>query len=725
VILVLAVLATFGRTITHDFVQWDDQGHVTENPRLDPISSANLIRFWREPYFGHYVPVSYMVFAAEAWLAQSSHDAYGQRQFDPALFHAVSVGLHLACVLLAYRFLKMLVGQPWSACLGACLFAVHPLQVESVAWISEQRGLLASLFSFLSLMAYVRFGSGVPQSASTPAFHVPLAEQAARKLGWYLLATTAYALALLAKPSAVAVPLLAVVLDRLLLRRSTRVTLLGMIPWLALAAGLMIVTKQQQPDEQMAIVAHWWLRPLIAGDALQFYLAKVLWPAKLAIQYPHSVRTVMESSWVYGAWLIPAIVLGLCVRYREQGPWLLGAGWFVAALAPVLGLVPFGYQHFSTVADRYVYLALFAPALVLAWWIQQHHHRRTITIAWGLLVALGAVSFRQAGYWRNSETLFTRTLEVNPRSQVAHGGLGAELMRYGRFAESLPHLEENIRLSGQAVAERDYLNRARALLGLNRVDEAIQAYQHTLKMFPGSVAGHQNLAAAYFQNQDWSRAIEHSRQALAAAPENIIAHFNLALSLEKAGHDDAAIEQFRALLAQRPAHHPARLKLGMQLARRGQRGEAISHFRFILSQQDDPSAHAELAAALWDEGDTAAAESHYRLALSQDSPYWASIAGRLAWHLATHPRAEVRKGQQALKLAEEACRLTRFEVPALVQSLAAAQAEVGRFDEALASARQAAELASRSGQSTRVREIEAQLSEYAQGRPYYTSRSNR
>lgn len=401
---------------------------------------------------------------------------------------------------------------------------------------------------------------------------------------------------------------------------------------------------------------------------------------------------------------------------------MLCAGWFVAALAPVLGLTPFGYQHFSIVADRYIYLALFAPALGFAWWLAQHRSRWTWAAASLIVAVLAVASFRQAGYWRDSEALFTHTIELNPRSEVALGGWGAELLRQERFAEALPYLEESHRISSPSITERDHLNRARALLGLGRVDEAIEAYQQALASFPRSASAHQNLAAAYFQKQDWARAIQHSQMALVAEPGNVIARFNLALSLEKAGQNSEALEQYREVLAQRPEHHPARLKLGMQLAFSGQRQEAMGHFRYILARQDDPAAHAELAAALVKEGDVNIALQHYQHALELESPYWAAIASRVAWLLATHPSPGVRNGRQAVALAEQACQRTEFKSPELIQSLAAAQAEVGNFDQAVALAQQASDLAGQLGQTERAAEIQEQLELFRQRRAYRSPR---
>ncbi len=455
-LLAACTLSVYGRILGHDFVAWDDDGHITENPRLDPISWPSLVRFWREPFFGHYVPLSYTLFTAEARLARSHRDEFGKQHFKPAIFHAGSLLLHLGCVLLAYRLLMMILDEPTAACLGALFFALHPLQVESVAWISEQRGLLAGLFTFLALMAWLKFDAGRPEKRGGT--------------GYYLLATAAYVAALLAKPSAVCVPLLAAALDVFLLRRSWRVTAAALLPWAAAAAVMMIVTRREQPASMLSYLPPPWTRPLIAGDALQFYLARIVWPFGLIAQYPRAPLIVLRDEWIYFAWIVPALVLLACWRYRDRGPWMLCTAWFVAVLLPVLGLTPFAYQHFSTVADRYAYLAVFAPALAAAWWVAQNPsgwRRHAMAV---LLCLLAALSFQQAGHWRDTEALFAHTLRHNPCSDVAHGNWGAELLRRGRYPEGAPRVGRGLSTEPQ-IRDREGVSQPRsgpAELGANR-----------------------------------------------------------------------------------------------------------------------------------------------------------------------------------------------------------------------------------------------------------------
>lgn len=712
-VLILAVVLTFGRIVEHDFVAWDDEGHISENPHLNPISIQSLARFWREPYFLHYVPVSYTLFTAEAWLAQSSPDQFGRPVFDPRVFHAVSLLLHVACALLAYRLLLLMLHQPLAAVIGAGLFALHPFQVESVAWISEQRGLLSALFSFLSLLAWLRFNSGIQ-----PRPVVAGSTSAAGGWRWYALATAAYLLALLAKPSGVCVPLIAAALDLFLLRRSWRVTLLALLPWLAMAAGMFAITKQQQPDEMLSFQPPWWARPLIAGDALQFYLTKFVWPWKLTIQYPRSPQMVLAHAGIYVAWIWPAVLLALAYRFRSQGPWMVCAGWFLAALAPVLGLAPFAYQHYSTVADRYVYLALFAPALALGWCVRQRPSQGVLALAALPLIGLAALSFQQAGHWRDNEALFSHALRLNPQSEVAHAGWGSELLRRQRFAEALRHLDEGFRLNPHTGTEKVLLNRGLALLGLGRVDEAIEVYEQTLSRYPHAHAAHLNLSAAYFQKQDWENTIHHARAALLVEPESVAARFNLALALDRQGRDEESTSELHRLLEYWPQQFEAHMKLASKLRAQGRLPESLEHFSAgVASHPEDRAARFDYALALTAAGRDAQALQQLRILLGQPASDWPLIAAHAAWLLATRTPQAAEEHHEALQLAEAACRRTEFQDPVPLRALAAAQAAVGQSPAAEKTARRARDVARAADRLSLAAALENDLQRYRTGLP--------
>jgi len=351
----------FGPVVRHDFVVWDDDLHVYANPYLNPVTWAHIATFWHGPYEHLYIPLTYTVWAAVAWMTQ-----IGYPDVMPAEpFHRLNLLLHIGSVLVVYRLGLLLLKQQavphyqtvLAATLGALVFGLHPLQVEAVAWVSGLRDLLCGWWAVLALWQYLAFVQSKPGG---------------KRVVHYCLATGAFACALLSKPTAVVVPVMAALLAIGGLGQCWPQTLRALGGWLLVALGWSIWTKNQQPDVALTFVAALWSRPLIALDAIAFYLSKLVWPVNLVPDYGRTPQLVLER----GRGLIAAIVpLGIGAllwhwRLQCQGVWLAG-GVFLAGLAPMLGLVPFMFQAYSTVADRYVYLAMVGVALGVGWICQR------------------------------------------------------------------------------------------------------------------------------------------------------------------------------------------------------------------------------------------------------------------------------------------------------------------------------------------------------------------
>lgn len=712
----LATVAVYGQIVRHEFVSWDDDGHITQNPYLAPVTWGSLARFWSAPYFSHYVPLSYTFFSLEALLAAGPPDENALVTFNPAVFHAGSLLLHLTCALVVFGLLRTMLGNDSAATAGALVFALHPLQVESVAWISETRGLLAGVFSMLAAWQYLDFAGSTAKTPDDNASSGATAATSWRRRAHYLASAGCFLLALLAKPSAAALPLMLAALDVFWCRRRWWQSAIALGPWLAAAVAMAVITKQEQPTSILTYVTPLALRPLIAADALTFYLKKIVLPWDLCIHYPRRPQEIVSQPWLYAVWLLPA-TLGLVLwRVRGHGPWSTAAGWFVAALSPVLGLVPFAFQAYSTVADRYVYLAMFAPALLAAWCWSQHPLTR-----WPLAVSLcvlATLTYVQASHWRNNETLFPYTLTVNPDSSVGHNNWGVALIQRGRFAEALPHLETALRQDKTSAKAR--LNLGLVLQNLGKVEEAIAEYHIGLQDHPDNADVRSNLGTAYFTLGRYAEAIEQYQQALRLEPRSPFAHFNLALAYDRLGKTDQAIAQLNTLIEQHPVHYQGRMKLGTLLASQGQRRAALEQLRAAVERfPGKPEARLELALVLEADGQPREALHQYRLGMRDDSPHWHWLAGGAALLLATHPDASLRNGPEAVRLGEAACQRTAFQSPALLQALAAAYAEVGQFDRAA----QVAELAlSRcSGQASLEAELTSQLELYQQGKTWHKS----
>jgi hypothetical protein len=458
-LLIALTLATFARAVPNDFVGWDDPDTISSNPRLNPPSFDSIVYYWTHSDGGLYVPVTYTLWVALAAIARV-RGADGSVSLNPWVFHGASVVIHILSVLLVFSILRRLRAPDVAAFFGAALFAVHPLQVESVAWASGAKDLLGGMFTLLMIDQFLR-GS---------------------KTGW-VLALVAMILGVLAKPITVVAPAIAAILAIGILQEPARKTFQSLAPMFAIALACVAWSRAVQP----AYDPTWtplWTRPLIALDAIAFYLCKLFVPTKLAVIYGRTPRAAVESGAIYYAWLLPAIVAVILWQLRRRSRWLVCAGLvMLVALLPVSGLARFMFQIHSTVADHYMYLPMLGPAMALAWLVDRHGHRpAAATIVTGGLCLFAVVSVVQFGYWRNSIALFNRAIVVTPNSATAHSNLGVAYAAAGELDRAVPHFETAVRLSR----------------GQNRL-------------------AHTNLAQAYLFRHDYEQAAYHAREALRLA----------------------------------------------------------------------------------------------------------------------------------------------------------------------------------------------------------------
>ncbi len=574
VLVAIVALLVFARTIRFDFLIWDDDQHVAANARLDPPTLESLSKFWSAPFLGLYVPLSYTLFWIESWIAKGP---------DPRVFHAVSVLLHALNAALVVSLLSRLGARTWGAALGGLVFALHPLQVESVAWISEQRGLLAAAFGLAALCVYASPSVGLRRG--------PRAD---------VLSAILLACALLSKPVAVVVPALALVLELVVLRRGARFA----VPRLAcafLAAGVVLAaTKSLQPDSVTGDVVATLQRPLVALDAIEFYVRKLFVPIGLAPDHGRRPALVLEHG--VDASLVAvllAIVLALAIpRVRRNA--LAPLALFLVGLAPVLGLVPFGHQAISTVADRYAYLALLGPALLVA---RAWPARPTATLAIVAFVgvsASAALSFAQSAHWRSTEAIFARTLVVNPRSWIAHTNRGLVRQNSGdlvaaRFeyeaalgvkpdhARALNNLGilvagEGHAAEGEALVRRaaeadptyarPHMNLAAILGNQGRFDEAEISALHAVDLAPEDPAMHTTLGNVHLRQGRVRKALADFEAARALAANDVEAWLGIGMCQKALGDPVAARASLVQALELARARSPGRVRfVEMELER--------------------------------------------------------------------------------------------------------------------------------------------------------------
>jgi len=325
---------------------------VTENPSYFPLSWQGLAGFWGRASCNLYVPVSYMLFAAECAASRWLHGDGPTAIPRPGLFHAVSLALHVAAALLVLRILRRFTTQPWAAVVGSLVFALHPLEVESVAWIAEQRGLLAAVCALLAIDQFLDW-TECDQGRSLLRAS-------------YAIATGALVVSLLAKPSAVVTPLLAFALASYG-RKVSRPTLIwALAPWAVLAIAAAVCTRFMQPADMTRVHVPLIAPPLIAGDAIAFYAGKLLVPVNLCVVYGRTPRATLADPYAPVAAGFVAIACAGAAFWPHGHGWRLPLALFVIPLLPVLGFTDFVYQNDSTVADRCMYLAVLGPAIAVA-----------------------------------------------------------------------------------------------------------------------------------------------------------------------------------------------------------------------------------------------------------------------------------------------------------------------------------------------------------------------
>ncbi|HTL30180.1 MAG TPA: tetratricopeptide repeat protein [Tepidisphaeraceae bacterium] len=477
-VLVIVTVATFGRIVTHEFTGWDDAMTIFENQKIVSPSLENVGYYWSHSEGGLYIPVTYTLWSAIAAVSRVD-DGTGHVALNPWAFHAISLLIHVFSVLVVFQILRLLIDHDIAAMIGALLFAVHPLQVETVAWTSGAKDLLGGLFSLVCIWQYVLFarsstGFQPVHSASKKDMHGLKTRATSQKQAQRYLAFAAIALviAMLAKPSAVTAPLIGGAIDLLLIRRSRDRVLLSVIPLLLLAIPFVIIARNVQTAPHVTNAPD-WTRPLVALDALAFYVFKLIWPRALGIIYGRTPDAILKSGQIFYTWIAPVLLFAIGFAWRRKWPALLCSEAIAAfALLPVLGLTPFMFQVHSTTADHYMYVAMLGVALLAASIVARVPKPTTYAIAAVALLACAVRSTIQAGTWKDSITLATHAVEVNPASATAHSNLGIALAASGQIDKALPQLEAAVEMDAENHNARSAL--AQAYLELGRPEEALQ-----------------------------------------------------------------------------------------------------------------------------------------------------------------------------------------------------------------------------------------------------------
>ena len=585
--LIVLVLAIYGQTLRHDFLNYDDNEYVTENPMvLQGLTLAGVKYAFGSICEVNWVPSTVLV-----------------NMLDCQLYGTWAGGHHLTCFLLhalgsalLFLLLRKITGCLWKSALVAALWAVHPLRVESVAWITEMKDVLSGVFFFTTLIAYADYTRG-------------------RTLLRYLLVIVLFSFGLMSKPMLVTLPFLLLLLDYWPLRSHPRVRLsfllLEKLPLLALSVISATVTLWAQKGA-IGAMSNMPLSLRIQNAILAYgdYLREMVWPFGLALYHPIDPKgpPLWEVALVFLS--LTALTLWV-IRERVKRPYLMiGWFWYLGMLVPVIGLLKVGSQ---ANADRYTYLPSIGILIALVWgvgdlwkkggdshcwWPKAKTSRvRMATIVLTLLiVALAILSWKQTRRWANSATLWQETLDSIGENDKALMNLGEVLMQQGKTKEAEGFFRRALLID---PASRGSLSNLAATLSLQgRNEEAIQIFRELIRMDPRESGPHNNLGTILMGQGKYEEATAEFRQAV-AIDGNPQARCNLATSLMRMGRLDAAEAEFRNLLKSNPVSPMAHNNLGSLFMSQGRLQEAISEFREALRIDSGyPSAKQNLDQAL-------------------------------------------------------------------------------------------------------------------------------
>jgi tetratricopeptide (TPR) repeat protein len=744
-LLVLLTLLAYGRAGACGFVNFDDDEYVTANRHVQAGLTADGLRWAFTTFHAHnWHPLTWLSLQLDAAL-------YG---LDPHGFHRTNVLLHTAAAVLLFLALRALTGAVWRSVFVAALFALHPLHVESVAWVSERKDVLSAFFWFLTLLAYAHY-------AARPG------------LLRYALVLAAFALGLLAKPMLVTLPCVLLLLDYWPLRRLRLGVelpaagpfppapwprlVLEKLPLLALAAACAVLTVQAQ--ERLVKTWDQFPLPVRLENALlayAVYLGQTVCPIGLTVLYPHPGGGVRTELAVGAAVLLAALTLGALWLARQRPYLVVGWLWYLGTLVPVLGVVQVGLQ---ARADRYTYIPLVGLFVALSWGAADLLDRlrwpaaARVALAGGVTALCVVGTWVQVGFWRDSETLWRHALAVTPDGAAAHNSLGAALEEKGEPEGALHEYLEAVRLDpdhvdarvnlgsallaeGQPAAAEPHLAAAArlqpghapahaklglALAQLGRADEAEGQYAEALRLVPEYAEAHNGLGVLLLREGRVREAVAHFEAALASRPDSTATRVNLGTALLRQGAPSEAAAQFTQAVQEDPDLAAAHNGLGVALARQGRWEEAVACDRAAVRLAPrDVQYRCNLALALHELGRKDAA-AEYQAALALD-PGWPEGHAQAAWILATHPDPVRRDAAEALQLATQACQATGSRRPEYVDALAAACAEAGRFDEAARHAREAQALAASAGKADLAARIGQRVRLYEDRRPFRDDR---
>ena len=560
-ILVVGTLSVYWQVIDFGFTNFDDDLYVFENNHVkDGLTLKGMEWSFKTTSGGNWHPLTW-------WSHMLDVDLHGM---NAGRHHLTSVFFHIINTILIFLVIRKITGAEWRSGVVAALFAIHPLHVESVAWISERKDVLSTLFWMLTLWAYVWY-----------------LEQPSRQR--YFITLILFVFGLMAKPMVVTLPFVLMLLDFWPLGRIK----LGMkarcvkekVPFIILSLVLSFVTVfSQQSSGAVRSLEIYSLTNRIANAMISYvmYIKQIIWPVDLAVLYPHP--HIIEGWKFVIAFVVLAIVTLLVLRAMRRHPYLfVGWFWYIGTLVPVIGIIQVGSQ---AMADRYTYIPSLGLFVIVAWGgaelVSKHGIGKTVfitttAVAFSILTILTGY---QIQYWKDSISLFERTIEVTGNNYVAYNNLGISLAEKGRLAEAIHYYSKGLTVKPKYVKLHN--NLGDALLRQGKIEAAMDHFKIALNIKPDDAKAHFNMGKALSALGKLAEAIYHFKAVLLIYPHDSTTHNNLGNTLQKQGQLDEAIHHYRQAIRIRPADAAFHNNMGVVLLRKGNIEAAISYFEKAL-----------------------------------------------------------------------------------------------------------------------------------------------
>ncbi len=614
-LLFLSTLAIFSPTVRYDTVNYDDADYVGEsNPHVPQgLTKDGFVWAFTTGHASNWHPITWLSHMLDTQI-------FGDK---PAGAHFTNILLHAINALLVFLVLHKMTRALWQSAFVAALFALHPLHVESVAWISERKDVLSTFFWMLTLWAYASYAKAKIESQTTKCF-----------LPYYVLAIFFFALGLMSKPMVVTLPFVLLLLDIWPLRRiefareneklnfqwrAACRLIAEKVPFFALTITASAVTfLVQKKGGAVSSLAALSISSRIENAIVSYlrYIGKMFLPTDLSILYPHPGKW---PHWQFiGAILILITVSALSIwLIRRRAYLFVGWFWFLGTLVPVIGIVQVGMQ---SMADRYTYIPLIGLFIAITWSATEIFTRWNFPkIALGIFAAIillcsTALTATQISYWKNSETLFGHAIKVTDKNYIAYNNLGFFLSHEDRFEEAIASYHEALKIEPRFEDAHNNIGYAFAKIGNH--SEAILHYQMALKIKPELVEAHNNLGNSLAETGKPDEAIEHYKFALSKNPKHADAHNNFGVALAMKGKLDEAVEHFQKSLDAKPGYASAHSNLGNAYAVQGKLDQAMEqYFASLKIKPDDSQAHNNLANVLSQKDRIEEATQHYQKSL--------------------------------------------------------------------------------------------------------------